>query len=81
MAVAVSILLLCILDAYNTLRLLELGAREINPFMDVLIRQNPQLFIMCKFFLTGLGIILLMAYHNTQTIIRIKARAALYLHC
>ncbi|HEC15100.1 MAG TPA: hypothetical protein ENI99_00775 [Sedimenticola sp.] len=79
MAVAVSILLLCILDAHNTLRLLEMGAREVNPFMDVLIRQSPRLFVMCKFLLTGFGIILLMAYHNARTIIGIRARAALYM--
>ena len=78
MAIAVSILLLCLLDAFNTLRLIDMGAREVNPLMDVLIQQSPRLFIMCKFLLTGFGIILLMAYHNARTIIRIRARSALY---
>ncbi|MFC1602630.1 DUF5658 family protein [Pseudomonadota bacterium] len=78
MAVAVSIMLLCLMDAINTLYLLERGASEVNPVMDLLIQQSPQLFIMCKLLLTSLGMIMLMAYHNAKISIGIRVRSLLY---
>jgi len=78
MAVAVSLMLLCLMDAINTLHLLNRGASEINPVMDLLIQQDPQLFIMCKLLLTGLGMIMLMAYHNARISIGIRVRSILY---
>ncbi|MCF6355848.1 MAG: DUF5658 family protein [Candidatus Polarisedimenticolaceae bacterium] len=66
MAIAVSIMLLSLMDAINTLHLLQKGARETNLVMDLLIQQDPQLFIACKLMLTGLGMIMLMAYHNAR---------------
>ncbi len=78
MVVAVSLMLLCLMDAINTLHLLNRGASEINPVMDLLIQQSPQLFIMCKLLLTGLGMIMLMAYHNERISIGIRVRSILY---
>jgi len=78
MAVAVSMLLLCLMDAINTLHLLDRGAREVNPLMDLLIQQDPQLFIMCKLMLTGLGMITLIAYHNARIALGIRVRSILY---
>lgn len=78
MAIAVSIMLLSFMDAINTLHLLQRGAREINPVMDLLIQQDPQLFIAIKLMLTGLGMIMLMAYHNARIGIGIRVRSILY---
>lgn len=78
MAIAVSIMLLSLMDAINTLHLLQRGAREINPAMDLLIQQGPQLFIACKLMLTGLGMIMLMAYHNARIAMGIRVRSILY---
>ncbi len=78
MVVAVSLMLFCFMDAINTLHLLNLGASEANPVMDLLIQKSPQLFIMCKLLLTGLGVIMLMAYHNERISIGIRVRSILY---
>ncbi len=78
MAVAVSIMLLCLMDAVNTLYLLQRGAEELNPVMDLLIQRDPQLFIACKLMLTGLGMIMLMAYHDARIGIGIRVRSILY---
>ncbi len=78
MAIAVSIMLLCLMDAINTLHLLQRGAEEINPLMDLLIQQDHQLFIVCKLMLTGLGMIMLMAYHNAKIGMGIRVRSILY---
>jgi len=78
MVIAVSLMLLCLMDAINTLHLLDRGASEVNPVMDLLIQQSPQLFIMCKLLLTGLGVIMLMAYHNEKISIGIRVRSILY---
>jgi len=78
MAVAVSIMLFCFMDAINTLHLLDRGASEVNPVMDLLIQQSPQLFILCKLLLTSLGMLMLMAYHNKRISIGIRVRSLLY---
>ena len=78
MAIAVAIMLLCLMDAFNTLHLLDRGAREVNPMMDLLIQQGPQLFILCKLLLTSFGMIMLMAYHDTKISIGIRVRTLLY---
>jgi len=78
MPIAISIMLLCFMDAINTLHLLDRGASEVNPIMDLLIQQDPQLFILCKLLLTSLGMIMLMAYHNAKIRLGIKVRSILY---
>ena len=47
-------------DAFLTLRLLEHGAVEANPFMRVLIHADIQWFVGIKLTLTGLGLMLLV---------------------
>lgn len=78
LAITVTILLLCILDAHHTLMLLGMGAREVNPLMDVVIRHSSEMFVMCKLFLTGLGVIVLVAYHSRRLFFRVKTGHALY---
>lgn len=78
LTVTITILMLCILDAHHTLMLLNMGAREINPLMDVVIRQGSEMFVMCKLFLTGLGVIVLVAYHSRKLFFRIRTGHALY---
>jgi hypothetical protein len=72
------IMALCIADAFNTLQLLSDGAEELNPVMDVLIRNNIQLFIIAKFALTGLGLLVLVGYRDSTFIIKLKSRHILY---
>ncbi len=76
--VTLAILLLCALDAHNTLIILSLGGTEINPLMDFLIQKDLQLFVAGKFALTGLGIVLFVGYHHVQLWQLFKVRYILY---
>ncbi len=78
MFTTIAILLLCALDAHNTLIILELGGREINPLMDFLIQTDHHLFIAGKFALTGFGVLLFVGYHHVSLWRQIKVRYILY---
>lgn len=58
---AVSILLLCVADAFLTLTLLRLGAYEANPVMALFVYDDVRTFAIVKLALTGLGVIALVA--------------------
>ena len=62
----VSLLILCALDAHHTLILLQAGFVELNPLMLHMINQGIWQFVLVKESLTGMGILLLVAYHNFQ---------------
>lgn len=61
---AIGILLLCSTDAVLTLKLLQLGAVELNGFMAILINTDVQLFIIIKMLLTGISLIFLVIHAN-----------------
>ncbi len=77
--VTVGILLLSCVDAALTLYLLSHGAVELNPFMAFLIDINPQLFVIVKLGLTGIGLILLIAHINFRIFNIIRVDHCLYL--
>ncbi len=76
--VTLAILLLCALDAHNTLTILSLGGTEMNPFMDLLIQTDLYLFVGIKFILTGVGVVLFVGYHHLYLWKVIKVRYILY---
>ncbi len=76
--ITIAILLLCALDAHNTLIILELGGKEVNPLMDFLIRTDHHLFVAGKFMLTGAGVLLFVGYHHVSLWRRFKVRYILY---
>jgi hypothetical protein len=53
----VAILLLNLLDAFATLRHLEHGATELNPFMEALLRHGAGSFLIVKHLLASAGVI------------------------
>jgi len=57
-------LLLSLLDGYFSLQLMDLGARELNPFLSRLAGFGPTVFLVAKYGLTSLGVILLVLYHD-----------------
>ena len=57
---ATGTMLLSSLDAFFTLRLLELGAVEVNPIMASVIGKSTTLFATTKMLLTGIGILALV---------------------
>jgi hypothetical protein len=60
--VAMSIILMSLMDALFTLNLLSLGAEEINYFMKVLIESGTSLFLLAKLSATSCGVVLLVAF-------------------
>lgn len=56
------ILLLSSADAALTLKLLQLGGVELNPFMAVLIDTDVRLFIITKMAVTGISLIFLVMH-------------------
>ena len=62
LAVAASIMLLSIFDAFMTTTILSLGGKEINVLMDYAIQNDFYLFVKVKLALTGLSIIFLTRY-------------------
>jgi hypothetical protein len=60
--VAMAIVLMSCIDAFFTLKLLNLGAQEINYFMQVLLASDTSTFLLAKFSMTALGVICLVAF-------------------
>lgn len=59
LAVAVTVLLLSVADAFLTLTLISHGAVEVNPFMDPLVRGSGHSFAYWKIGLTSVGVVIL----------------------
>lgn len=80
----VSVLLLSCADALLTLNLLELGGREINTFMAMLINIDVRLFAALKMGFTGAGLLFLVIYHRFRVFRRLRVdyllRAVLLLY-
>jgi hypothetical protein len=53
-------MLLCCVDAFMTLELLQRGMIEANPFMALAIEQGAAFFALSKVALTGVGIVVLV---------------------
>ncbi len=53
-------MLLSCMDAFLTLKLLEIGAVELNPVMAWAIAQNTWVFAATKVSLTGIGVLLIV---------------------
>ncbi len=74
LALTVGVLMLSIADALFTLTVLELGAREVNPFMDALIQSDVRAFAVWKMLLTGVGVVILVALSRLRVFRVIRVR-------
>jgi hypothetical protein len=61
---SLGIFILCCLDAFFTLALLEVGAREVNPLMDLFLKEDMRLFLRVKFTLTAVALAFLVLHKN-----------------
>ena len=64
-AAIVLILLLSVLDALLTLYLLNNGSTELNPVMSYFLQYGPFVFMGAKYFLTCMGVVILLLFRNT----------------
>jgi len=63
-AAITAILMLSIFDALLTLILIERGSSELNPVMAYFLQYGPLPFIISKYLLTSLGIVILLIFKN-----------------
>ena len=78
LAVAIGILLLCVVDAFMTVVLLQGGAYEVNPIMAALIYRSVALFAALKMSLTGVGITLMVILARYRFLRLLRVEWALY---
>jgi hypothetical protein len=64
LALIVTILVSCVLDAMLTVHLLGAGAEEINPLMNHLLQRGILSFLIGKYVLTSVGLLLLLVFKN-----------------
>lgn len=69
---SIGIMLLSSVDAFLTLRLLELGAVEINPVMASVMGTSTAAFAMSKMLLTGAGILVLVFMSRARFMNRVR---------
>jgi hypothetical protein len=74
LAVAVSILLLSVTDAFLTLLLLQGGAAEVNPVMAALIYRSVAMFAALKMGMTSVGVMLMvfLARYRFMRVLRVE---------
>jgi hypothetical protein len=59
-----AILVLSILDAVLTLVVIQRGARELNPVMAYFLEHGTLTFIVAKYLLTSIGVLILLIFKN-----------------
>jgi hypothetical protein len=79
LAVAMLIMLLSVGDAILTVRLMELGAVEVNPLMALLLDSGSSGFAYLKVALTALGVVVLTVMARLHAFGRIPVSLVLYL--
>lgn len=79
LALILSILLLCVFDAYFTLKIIHFGGIELNPFMINFIDRNPERCLAVKYLVTVIGLVILLLHKNFIVFGKVKAHSIIYL--
>lgn len=74
----VSILILCIFDIYMTIKILQLGGKELNPVMLILMQKQPALSLVLKYLITAGSLIFLLIHKNFKVFGKVKAHSLIY---
>jgi uncharacterized protein DUF5658 len=75
---ALTILLLNVVDAFFTLTLIMEGATEANPVMAYVLERFPKLFAVTKMALTGGGVVVLVAMARARVFSLIRVSTLLH---
>jgi hypothetical protein len=78
LAVAISILLLSVADAFLTLTLLDAGAQEMNPVMALAVSSNAAVFAGLKMTMTGVSVVLMVCLARYRFMRLVRVELALY---
>jgi hypothetical protein len=73
-AVSIGILLLSVVDAYLTLKLVSAGAVEVNPFMELFVHGDAAVFAGLKMAITGVcvALMVLLAGYRFMRVLRVE---------
>lgn len=74
----ISILVLCFLDAFLTVILLQLGAEELNPFMLIFIKKDVVLSMVVKYVITALSMICILIHKNFKIFRNLRVHSLIY---
>jgi hypothetical protein len=78
LAVSIGILILNVADAFLTLRLISLGAIEINPVMDALVSRNVAAFATLKMGMTGISVVTMVFLARYRFMRAVRVEMVLY---
>ena len=74
----ISILILCFMDAFLTVILLQLGAEELNPFMLIFIEKDVVLSMVVKYAITALSLIYILMHKNFRIFRDLQVHSLIY---
>lgn len=77
-ASCVTVLLLCVADAFLTLWLLSSGAFEANPVMALVVYGSARVFALTKVGLTGMGMLMVVAVARFRVVGELRAATLLH---
>jgi len=78
LALVLSILLLCVCDAYFTLKIIHYGGKELNPLMIKFLDKFPEMSLFLKYVITAISLIILLIHKNFILFGKVKAYFFLY---
>jgi hypothetical protein len=78
LAVAIGILLLSAADALMTVRLLSVGADEVNPIMAAVVYRSAAVFAIVKMTLTGLGVMVMVTLARYRFMRMVRVDVVMY---
>jgi len=73
------IMLFCVLDAYLTLKILQLGGSENNLFISFFMQKNLALTLIVRFFVTVAASVFLLIHKNFKLFGAIRTHRLIYL--
>ena len=78
LALILSILVLCVLDAYFTLKIIHYGGKELNPLMIKFLDKFPEISLLMKYLVTVICLVILLVHKNYILFRKVKAYFFLY---
>lgn len=73
------ILILCVLDAYFTLKIMDFGGKELNLFMLFILYRKPIFALVIKYLATALSIIFILIHKNFVVFGKMKVYYLIYI--
>ena len=78
MVLVASILILCVFDAYFTLKIIHHGGKELNPLMIKFLERAPEISLFLKYMITVISLVILLMHKNFILFGKVKAYFFLY---